>query len=433
MNTLSEASKTLTQVLFHGRSLTQALPRNSQNPGQLKALCFETCRHYYLLKTIADKLLKKPIKRKQQAILCLLYLGIYQLIDARRPAYAIVSESLKAAEQLGFSEAKAVLNGTLRNFSRKQEQFLKQANTLLSAKYSHPTWLIKQLQQAWSNNWQAILHANNQAAPLFIRVNATKTQTNSYVEELKKYNISVNTFPALAQALHINNPVNVDQLPHFHQGHCSVQDISGQFVAELMDLKPDLRLLDACAAPGSKTCHLLERCLQSNIKLASLTVIEKDASRSQLIKDNLARLELNSAQVKLIQADATNTKWWNHTPFNRILLDAPCSATGVIRRHPDIKILRRKEDIDQLTRQQWQLIKALWPLLAKQGLLIYTTCSVLPQENELLIKRFLSEQTNAQSQTINCPLPGIELAYGYQLLPQPEGGDGFYYAVLKKN
>ena len=433
-----QACNVLTQVLFGGASLSPTLAKaqaklpNKQDRAQLQAICFETCRYYYKLKAITDLLLKHPIKAKQQAVSCLIYIGLYQLLHTQTPAYAIVSETLKTAEKINFKEAKPLLNAVLQNFIRKKETLLSEANKKLSSQFNHPDWLIEALQKAWPEQWQTILEANNQPPPLFIRVNANKIKCQDYLTLLDQYEIK-NQKVILDDAIQILNPVSVDQLPNFFQGYCSIQDLSGQYVAEILELKNGQLVLDACAAPGSKTCHILEYSLEKNISLKNLTALEKDTSRISLINENILRLGLDSTVLRVVNTDATDiSTYWDKQHFDRIMLDAPCSATGVIRRHPDIKLLRRPQDIESLAEQQWQLLNSLWSLLANNGLLVYTTCSILPAENENLISRFIEKQIDCKIKKINCPLPGIQLENGYQLLPQVNGADGFYYAVLQK-
>lgn len=394
-------------------------------PPLVRELCYGVLRWYHQLLALSQQLLLKPLKQKDQDILCLLLMGIYQLQHMRVAQHAAVNETLKAIPRKK-AWAKGLLNKTLRRFIDEQDTLIKNLETNTAAKYSHPKWLIKQIQSAYPDNWQALLSANNHKAPMTLRVNQLQTTAQQYADELNSASIESSLIPERDCAIQLKTPIVVSKLPGFETGRCSVQDAAGQRVVELMDLQPGQRVLDACAAPGSKTGHILE----SEPKIKQLVAVDKDPARLTKVADNLCRLQLSCEQtlpksdsIELIAADVADTQsWWNHPLFDRILIDAPCSATGVIRRHPDIKLLRKASDIDTLVQQQRRILSALWPLLTPDGLCIYTTCSILPAENQHNIDWFLQENVDAEQVSVTNP----------QQLPQQNGCDGFFYAVIRK-
>jgi len=292
--------------------------------------------------------------------------------------------------------------------------------------YSHPYWLIKRLKQAWPEHWQQVCAANNERAPMSLRVNAQRNSRDDYLQQLTAADISASNCPHSVYGIKLEKPANVETLPGFGDGLCSVQDEAAQLAATLLQLEPGQHVLDACAAPGGKTCHLREL----EPQLASLTALELDAERATRIHQNLERLQLNA---KVVEGDASQPEqWWDQQHYDRILLDAPCSATGVIRRHPDIKLLRHDEDIAALAELQLQILSALWPLLKPRGILLYATCSVLPDENEQVLEKFLSQHSDVEILPIDADW-GLAGPAGRQLFPQPQGHDGFYYARIQKS
>src|SRR3990167_8242588 len=384
MNPRAEAALIVHDVIYKKQSLRteQVLPRGDQPPNALiQELSYGTLRWYYRLRWIANQLLLSPMPNKHHDIFSLLLVGLYQLMFLRTPTYAAVSETVEAAKQLKKPWATKLLNKTLRKFLIEKETLCALADKDLSAKYAHPLWLIQAIKKAWPDDWQNILFANNSQAPLTIRINPHKTTRDAYMDLLKKNGILADTIPTLLNAIRLKEAISVFKLPHFTQGWCSVQDAAGQHAAILLDCQPGQWVLDACAAPGSKTTHILER----TPSLKCLIAIDKDQHRVKKIDDNIKRLALSRSSLQLITTDAANTaEWWDGKLFDRILLDAPCSATGIIRRHPDIKILRTPRDIEQHHETQLRLLNSLWPLLNENGLLLYSTCSVLPKENEMV-------------------------------------------------
>lgn len=422
------AMRILQGVIYQGQSLDKALhdvELPAQNASYIRALCFGVIRYYYRLITLAQLLLTKPLKEKDRDIYLLLLGGIYELLYMHTPPHAVISETVNTIRASGKVWATGLVNAILRNLQRKQDALLQQLESEPSSYYAHPEWLIKALKKAWPAHWQAILEANNQQPPMSLRVNQQKLSREQYSTQLQAVDIHAHAIPYTNNGLTLNQPVMVDQLPGFTAGEVSVQDGAAQFAADLLELAPNQRVLDACAAPGGKTGHILEIAPD----LQEVVALDIDANRLARITENLSRLQLH-ATLKV--ADASNpAQWWNGQPFDRILLDAPCSGTGVIRRHPDIKLLRRPTDIEALAAQQLNLLTQLWPLLTPGGILVYCTCSIIPQENLQLIEQFLANQADAQEKRIDSAW-GVPLTYGRQILPSTNGMDGFYYARLQK-
>lgn len=429
------AAQALLQVGLYRRSSNQALlsiqkySLNEQNKAFVHAIFFGVLRTIYQLTFIGKQLLKKPLKAKDQDILYLLYIGIYQIHFMHTPSHAAVFETVAAAKSFKKEWAKGFLNGTLRNFERNQEKILALCGQDIVAHYNHPLWLIHALQQAWPTAWQTCLLANNELPPLTLRINKTKISPANFCIELQKHNISAYLLPFVSTGVVIENPIDITLLPGFTLGWFAVQDGAAQLAPHFLQLKPGLRILDACAAPGGKTCHVIET--EPNVD--KIIAVEINPSKITRIQENIKRLGLeNENKITIIEGDASQPQtWWDGILFDRILVDAPCSGTGVIRRHPDIKYLRSQEDITRLQKVQLAILEAVWPLLQPQGMLLYATCSILPTENDELIALFLQKYPNAQSLPIICKI-GITQKFGVQLLPGLENVDGFYYAVIVK-
>lgn len=432
MNPRLAAIKTLQSVIEQGHNLPDALNHFnlSDNPPLTQAMCYGVVRHFHRLEFISTQLINKPLRKKDHDIHLLVLLGIYQLNDMNIPDHAVVSETVKICKLLKKDWARNFVNGVLRQFQRQQDQLNEDAESNIEACYSHPQWLINEIKKSWPNHWQTILNANNQQPPMTLRVNRLKTTRDAYHEQLMQAGFSSQTNVHAIDALNLDEPCDVKNLPGFEQGTCSVQDASAQLAALLLDVQPGETVLDACAAPGGKTAHILE----SQPQIKKLVALDIDDNRLQSIHENLERLDLNA---EILRGDAAiPDNWWNGEHFDRILLDAPCSATGVIRRHPDIKLLRRAEDIAQLVKIQRQILDQLWPLLKPGGMLIYATCSVLQQENTQQIEKLLERQSDAKLVQIEAGW-GIQTSAGQQILPgvnQPDvfGMDGFFYAQLYK-
>ena len=393
----------------------------------LKELCFGTCRRLPRLEALARLLLKQPLKKRDQDIQALLLLGIYQLLYMRIPAHAAVGETAGAARLLGKEWATRVLNGCLRRLQRESDALQAQVDQEVHIALEHPAWLLAELREAWPDHWQAIATANNQPGPMTLRVNQRHNDREAYIAKLDEQGIQSHLCPHAADGITLQTPCDISILPGFDHGDVSVQDEAAQISAALLGPaiapRPGAHVLDACCAPGGKTAHLLE---QFDI---ALTAVDSDNERLARVEDTLSRLKL---KADLHHGDATDRQWWRGTAFDAILLDAPCSGTGVIRRHPDIKKLRRKEDIRQLAKLQARLLDNLWPLLNPGGTLLYATCSVLPEENAEQIDSFLKRTPDARVTTPKALAWGIESGAGRQLFPQPDSHDGFFYARLEK-
>ncbi len=428
MNTRLVAAKVLSRVLQDGQSLTAALDNaflaveSAKDRAFIQALCYGVCRQYHRLDFILSQLLDKPLKDIDVKALALL--GLYQLNFMRVKPHAAVSETVLAARKKPW--AKALINALLRTYLREQEGLEQKADKFQAAALSHPDWLIKQIERDWPEQALQILLENNQQPPMVLRVNLAKISREAYLQLLIGQDIAAKTVSFCPSAIILDKPVPVDMLPGFSDGLASVQDTAAQLAAGLLDVQPGQRVLDVCAAPGGKTAHILE----SQPQLKELVAVDIDESRMQRVSENLQRLNLSA---KLLVGDAANpASWWDGKPFERILLDAPCSALGVIRRHPDIKLLRRAEDIGQLQALQKTILQAVWPLLAPGGVLLYATCSVLKQENEQQVQAFLAEQSDAIELPIDASW-GFAGECGRQIFTGESAMDGFYYARLSKH
>lgn len=427
LSSRATAAKFLSNVLTHSSSLSKINFSTVEDGSFVQQLCYGVMRWHEQLSAILNQLLKKPLKEKDQDIEALLLIGLFQLIHLQTPAHAALHATVEAAKELKKPWAVSFINGVLRNFDREQQLYLDQIQELETACYSHPQWLLGKIKKFWPEHWQDILAANNIHPPMILRVNQQKISAEKYLALLVENDIPAELSKFSQAAIFLTSPCPVTALPGFNDGLVSVQDTAAQLAAELLELSPGQTILDACAAPGGKTAHILE--CEPNIK--QLIALDIDELRLTKIKDTLERLKINE-KVELICADASAANvWWNSELFDRILLDAPCSATGVIRRHPDIKYLRQPEDITALAEKQTALLNNLWPLLKPGGILLYATCSVLPQENNKIIREFLANHADAEEIKIQADW-GIELDHGRQILSGQENMDGFYYAKIRK-
>jgi len=436
MNSRAVAAKVIVKLLDGKASLAKVLPsalaENSDQPF-IQEICYGVARWYFQLNFISQKLLKKSLKQKDNDIYALILVGLYELLHMRTPEHATINETVNCARDFKKLWACSLINAVLRNFLRQKEKLLKLVGENLEAKYAHPKWMLERFKKAWPNYWKQLVEANNQYPPMSLRTNLQLISREDYLKKLAASSIRVDSSLDLLcnTCVVLEKPSVVSKLPGFFEGEVSVQDCGAQFAAELLDLKPQQNVLDACAAPGGKTMHILEQ--EPNLK--KLIAIDSREDRLQLIKENLARIKFPNIQnknslISFLCADAGEPKvWWNGAKFDRILLDAPCSATGVIRRHPDIKLLKREADIEILAKQQLRLLTALWPLLKSQGKLIYVTCSVLPEENDKVIEKFLAQTTGAQMIPIEASW-GEPTKFGRQIIPGQDNMDGFYYSCL---
>lgn len=421
---------TVDQVLVHGRSLSDVLPEaaprlnDATHNALLQELVYGTLRWIPQLEAVAHQLLHKPLKNKDSDVFALLLVGLYQLIHMRVAPHAAVSLSVAAAEELKKEWAKGLLNALLRGYQRDPE-LLQRAHCAESAAFAHPDWLLRRLKKDWPEDWSAIAAANNARPPMTLRVNRRRQSRDVYLAQLQQAELDARVHAEAPDALILSAPVDVDRLPGFARGFVSVQDAAAQLAAVLLDAQPGERVLDACAAPGGKSAHLLER----QPDLAELVAVDRDAQRMRRVSETLRRLELVATCVVGDAGDVSS--WWDGRLFDRILLDAPCSATGVIRRHPDIKMLRQAEDIAQVVAEQARLLAALWTTLRPGGLLLYATCSVLRDENDGQLRRFLDAHPDAMHEPIVVQW-GRACEVGRQILPGEADMDGFYYACIRK-
>jgi len=376
-------------------------------------------------------LLQRPLRARDKILESLLSVGLFQLNDARQPEYAAVSATVEASRHLNRSRAAGLINAVLRRFQRERETIMGMVLEQDEGRYSHPQWIIDRLREDWPEYWSEILTAMLEHPPFWIRVNSHKSSRDNYALRLdNELGITAVTLPGFADALRLERPVMVTELPGFADGVVSVQDAASQLAADLLAPQPGMRVLDACAAPGGKATHLLERTRGQ----LNLVAVDTDPDRNALLQNNFDRLGYGA---EVIAADVQSTESWSDGHlFDRILIDAPCSATGVIRRHPDIKFLRRARDIPMLAHRQLDMLNKLWPLLKPGGRLLYATCSLLMEENAGVVSRFLAQQMAAreirplQGQVLKMGLDRTNV--GYQLLPGPAETDGFYYALMEK-
>ncbi|MCK6190261.1 16S rRNA (cytosine(967)-C(5))-methyltransferase RsmB [Pseudomonas sp. EYE_354] len=430
MNPRLAAAKALAAVLNGKASLNSSLPTQldkveDRDRGFTQDLAFGTARWQPRLSALATKLLQKPFKAADADVEALLLVGLYQLLYTRVPAHAAIGETVGCADKLKKPWAKALLNAVLRRAQRESEALLAELEHDPVVRTAHPRWLQKSLKAFWPEQWEAICAANNAHPPMILRVNRRHHSRDAYLHLLTAAGINATPCVYSGDGIVLEVATDVRSLPGFADGWISVQDEAAQLAAELLDLAPGQRVLDACCAPGGKTCHILE----VEKDLAGVVAVDLEAKRLVRVRENLARLGLSA---DLIAADGRDTAtWWDGKPFQRILLDAPCSATGVIRRHPDIKLTRQPDDIAALAVLQGELLDAMWPTLEVGGILLYATCSTLPTENTEVIEAFLSRTSGARELDL-ATAAGIKQPHGRQLLAQEGGHDGFYYAKLIK-
>ncbi|MCF6298523.1 MAG: 16S rRNA (cytosine(967)-C(5))-methyltransferase RsmB [Thiomicrorhabdus sp.] len=433
LNTRFIALKICLTVIEKGRSLSQALPEGLAQFSDRRERSFTqnmvlgTLRWQVRLEAIRAQLLKKKLKAKDEDINQLILLGLYQILYMETPEHAAVSETVAVLPKLKKPWAKALVNGVLRNFLREKEVICAEVDLKPAYRYAHPQWMVRVLRKGYPNDWESILAANNEIAPLTLRVNTVQQTREDLLDQLAQAEIQAIPHSVASQGIVLQQSVDVTRLPTYDEGGFSVQDPAAQLAATLLAPLPGERILDACAAPGGKTTHLLE-CSNNQ---AQVLAIEKEPERLERLAENLHRLDL-SAEYQVGDASKPE-EWWDGELFDKILLDAPCSATGIIRRHPDIKWHRTEEDIDELVLIQADILQALWPLLKPGGRLLYATCSVLPQENRLQIQHFLAAEPSAKEVSIDGATWGVSFdGVGQQILPNTQGMDGFFYCLIEK-
>jgi len=418
INPRATAARILQSVIYNGESLSAALASNDSP--LVSDLCYGSLRWHEPLSALISLLLSKSLKKKDKDVECLIRVGLYQIIYQKTPDHAAVGETVSALKSLKKPWAKNLVNAVLRNFLRGQVKLQKEMLVEDPAKYAFPQWLIDRIRKAWPDNWEEILEHSNLRAPMTLRVNLSHLSRDEYVSKLTEAGIEAEPLKDIATAVKLGKPHNVIDLPGFAQGDASVQDGAAQLAGVLLDCEDGMQVLDACAAPGGKTGHILESA--KNLKVIA---VDNSESRMKRVTENLDRLSL---KAKIVVADVLDTEVYaKDILFDRILLDAPCSATGVIRRHPDIKVLRRNSDIAELQKLQAEMLQKLWEKLKLGGVFLYATCSILPEENEEQISSFVDN--NADAEIVAIDSSGF---LGKQIFPGNNSMDGFYYAKIKK-
>ena len=388
----------------------------------LQSTCYGICREWFHLEAIEDLLLDKPLKARDQILSAIVRCGIYELGWMASKEHAVVSEYVDVTLLEGRPWAKGLVNAILRQFIRKRSE-LKMERHTAETLWNHPQWLIDEIQKNWPNHWEQILVENNVHPPMTLRVNRRKISRSEYMRSLAD-NGFVSEVGSSPDSVRLAKPSPIQEIPGFDDGLVSVQDESSQWASILLSPKNGEHVLDACAAPGGKTCHLLEI---NELQLTALDVSERRLAR---IKENCIRLGL---RAEVIAADASNIEtWWDGKPYDAILLDLPCSATGVIRRNPDVRLMQSKESLRSLLGMQSMILDSTWTTLKIGGRLLVTTCSILPLENQHQIQKFLSRHNDAHLAKLK-GVPGIDTDFGIQHLPTHAGGDGFFYSLLVKS
>jgi 16S rRNA (cytosine967-C5)-methyltransferase len=420
----------LASVLDRGLNLseaaTQGLLEDARDQAFARHLAYGVLRWLGALEWLAGQLLRRPLKPRDRDVHRLLLVGLFQLWQDQAAAHAAIHEAAEGARQLGKPWAVGVINAVLRRFQREQEAWLARlAET--DERFAHPPWLLDRLRQDWPSDWEAIAAANNRAAPLWLRL-GRGADRGELERRLRHEGFSVTAHPDAPGALAVAPAAAAEAIPGFREGLLSVQDPAAQLTAGLLQLAPGLRVLDACAAPGGKACHILELCPD-----VELTALDRSPERLERVRENFGRLGLTGHPgLRLLAADAAEPdEWWDGRAFQRILLDVPCSATGVVRRHPEIKWLRTPQQVDEAVRLQARLLERLWPRLETGGILLYATCSVLKDENDKQVEQFVARRADAEWVPIDAGW-GRELGHGRQILPGDRDMDGFFYARLRK-
>ena len=424
------AVQLLYAVHFHGRQMQQVLAELRQQhpePALLQQLCYGTLRWWPRLVATLKLLLDKPVEKLEPQVQYLLLTGLYQLLHGNIPAHAVVQSQVEACRDLERAWACGLVNAILRKWLRHRQDMEQQLSQDQEWLHTHPLWLVKLLQQQWPDDWQQIIQAGNTQPPMHLRVNNRLGSRDSWLHKAAAAGITARPVPFCSHGVHLDTPVEVALIPGFDQGMVSVQDGAAQQAAGLLDVTCDDTVLDACSAPGGKIAHLLEQ-TRFNSKPVC---VERSKKRIPRLRQTLGRLGLED-QVSIIHGDATRPEQWSGQQlFTRIIVDAPCSATGVIRRNPDIKLRPDDTMLNQLCVIQQTMLRALWPLLRPGGKLLYATCSILEQENDAQADAFFRQHPDAANST-----PGVEWGrrgkYGIYILPGDNGMDGFYYICMSK-
>jgi 16S rRNA (cytosine967-C5)-methyltransferase len=429
-DTRALAAQALADIALHGKSLREAMEqrapklRDPRDRALLMALLSDGARWWLRFDAALDRLLEKPLRRKEPEVHALLVLGLVQLEILQLQDYAAVAATVEAARALNRPRLAGLVNAVLRRWQRERTDLLADLDAQPQTRYAMPPWLVNAITTDWPTHVDAVLADSNREPPLMLRANRRRVTRDALVEQLRANDYNAEPHPWLADGIVLPHSSDVTRMPGFTQGLFAVQDGAAQVAVDVADVRDGQRVLDACAAPGGKACHLLER---ADI---ALIAVEFDAARSMRIRQNLDRLGLQ-ADVRVGDA-GDPSGWWDGKPFDRILIDAPCSATGVLRRRPDVRLHRRASDIDALVAQQQHILGGLWPLLAPGGRLVYVTCSLLRAENEAVIHHFLAHHPDAKSSALQLPI-GQPVATGWQILPGDGDLDGMYYAVLERS
>lgn len=428
------------QQVFKGQSLSTVQFKiiDDLEDSRDRALAYEiingVLRWRWRLAAYLAQCMDKALKPKDFDVQIVLMMAVYELSECRSAEYAVINQSVELVRKARKRWADRLVNAVLRRFLREKEVIVADAVASEAVEYSHPQWIINKLKHDWPKHWTQILKANNQRAPIWLRVNARQSSTEAYLALLGQSELfdeaELQRSELSPQAIKISRGMDITRLPGFDSGAVSVQDAGAQLCADLLNVSAGHRLLDVCAAPGGKTCHLLE----THADIAAMVAVELEAKRMQRVEDNLQRLQLfDESQSCLVVADARDYRnWWQGELFDRILLDAPCSASGVIRRHPDIKSLRRDTDIAPLVKLQAEILESCWQMLKTDGELLYVTCSVFKDENQQQISCFLKQYSDAEEITLEGKAWGIACEHGRQLMPGEMDADGFYFCKLKK-
>ena len=428
-DTRALAAQALAEVALRGASLRDATERyaprlaDPRDRALFTALLSDGARWWLRFDPALDRLLDKPLRQKEPAVHALLVLGLVQLEILELPDYAAVAATVQAARALQRPRLAGLVNAVLRRWQRERAELLAALDAKPQTRHAHPAWLAKAIARDWPAQADTVMAADNVEPPLMLRANRRRTTREALLERLRAAGYVAEPHAWLADGIVLPHSADVTRMPGFAEGQFAVQDGAAQIAADLVDIHDGLRILDACAAPGGKACHALERAD------VALTAVEFDAGRAARIRQNLERLGLSA---ELVIGDAGQTEgWWDGRPFDRILIDAPCSATGVLRRRPDVRLHRRESDVPALAAQQKRILDALWPLLAPGGRLIYVTCSLLKAENEAVVQALLAARPEARAVAFELPA-GQAAGVGWQILPGDGDLDGMYYAVLER-
>jgi 16S rRNA (cytosine967-C5)-methyltransferase len=431
----SLAAHAVARILREGVTLDAALKdalaaANPQLAPSVRSLSYGAVRGYYRHEAILGRLLSTPVRSLDFLVRALLSVSLYELEDARTPEYAVVDAAVQTAKATDAVRASGLINAVLRRYLRERKTLDADIARNPATRHASPVWLADRLRADWPVRWTQLLAAGDAQAPMWLRVNSRLTTTDEYLDKLRDARIGARAESRVPLALALDAPCDVHDLPGFAQGLVSVQDLGAQCVAFPLGLAAGQRVLDACAAPGGKTALMAER----EPALAKLFGLDIDPKRLERVRENLTRGNLHA---ELLSGDATDPAgWWDGVPFDRILLDAPCSALGVIRRHPDIRLRKSPSDIDKLPELQTRLLQSAWKLLAPGGRLVYATCTVTRSENRDLIGAFLRGTPDAALLPADAwegwPNFGEADEFGRQILPGEAGADGFYYAALTK-